>query len=126
MVFPFVARQVGGFGHRGAQFVASLMIRIDEPLSHRSGRESATGRGLGARSCEEQQEAATWMPRLEAAWDEIGVESHAGKRIDEEENVEVLMCFVCGCKHLHHKGFRQVWYPTPRLPLLIVVMSGIP
>ena len=28
-----------------------------------------------------------------------------------EENVEVLMCFVCGCKHIHHKGFDKFGEP---------------
>ena len=38
----------------------------------------------------EEMEAAGWMPRLEAEWENIGVESHAGKRIDEAEDAEVL------------------------------------
>ena len=38
----------------------------------------------------EEMEAAAWMPRLEAQWEGLGVESHAGKRIDEAEGAEVL------------------------------------
>ena len=38
----------------------------------------------------EEEGAVGWMPRLEAAWEEIGVESHAGKRLDEVEDGEVL------------------------------------
>ena len=28
-----------------------------------------------------------------------------------EENVEVRMCFVCGCKHIHHQGFDNFCQP---------------
>lgn len=36
--------------------------------------------------------------------------SHLGE-VFFEENVEVLMCFVCGCKHIHHKGFDKFGEP---------------
>ena len=37
--------------------------------------------------------------------------SHLGE-VFFEDNVEVLMCFICGCKHIHHKGFDKFGSPS--------------
>ena len=42
-------------------------------------------------------------PRVGIATDQRCL-SHLGE-VFFEENVEVLMCFICSCKHIHHKGF---------------------
>ena len=39
--------------------------------------------------------------------------SHLGE-VFFEENVEVLMCFICGCKHVHHKGFDKFGVPVQK------------
>jgi len=41
--------------------------------------------------------------------------SHAYlKEVFYEDNVAVLMCFVCGCKHIQHKGFDKFGLPQEK------------
>ena len=49
-------------------------------------------------------------PRLGIATDRRSL-CHLGE-VFFEDNVEVLMCFICGCKHIHHKGFDKFGSPS--------------
>ena len=49
-------------------------------------------------------------PRVGIATDRRSL-SHLGE-VFFEENVQVLMCFICGCKHVHQR-LRQIWPSTP-------------
>jgi len=36
------------------------------------------------------------------------------REVFHEENAEVLMCFICGCKHICHTGFDKFGRPFPK------------
>ena len=52
------------------------------------------------------------MPRVGLATD-LRTLRHIGE-VFNENNCKVLMCFICGCKHIYHHGFDKFGKPQSK------------